>query len=345
MSSSPAISPDTTIAIEGAGIIGLSIAWGLIRRGFRPIIYDPGVDQGKASWAAAGMLSAGFEALIEPDFSKDLHHLAAHSLRLWPEFSATLESDSGQHIFFQHGPTLGLLPQESLSLLQKDERVPGAIRLSDPAMALSYVPELNARGKEMVLFEDDAQVDNRAVLKALKTVCQPFFARERKALTEADILVSCRGWQSHDVRPVKGQMLSIKPRADHPKIPVRWGAAYIVPKPDRVIIGATVEPDETDLTTQSERLDAMFADAIAFCPTLGHDVERIEEWAGLRPMARRQRPMIGWVSANNYVATGHYRNGILLAPATADLVIRDLLGEVDENESVLADLRPDQVSL
>ena len=317
------------IAIRGGGIIGLSIAFELMTRGVTPTVLDRGDLKSKASWAAAGMLSARFEALIEPLFSEDLHALSARSIRLWPRFAARLQKQSDISLSFSEGPTLALLSEGSLSQLRADRRLE-VVDVEDSAERLSaLVPSLKSDDKRFVVFPDDGQVDNRAVLKALQQVCRPLFTDEESKVEDAEIIIECLGWRANDVRPVKGQMVSLKPRERHPLIPVRWGASYIVPKPDRTIIGATVEPDETGLETDDEQIAAMLNAAINVCPALADQMEILERWSGLRPMARDQRPMIGWTEVGRvFQATGHYRNGILLAPATAERVADAVLAPI-----------------
>ncbi len=329
------------IVIRGAGIIGLSIAFELARHGVSARILSQGRPEEKASWAAAGMLSAQFEALIEPDFSGAMHAFANESVALWPEFAAAISERTGLSMGYSAGPTLGLVRPDTLKSLSSDRRLAGVDLDADDSQTASDVPGLFAPGYQRVLFSADGQVDNRAVLKGLMQICGDFMSDDAALADNADILIDCRGWKEDGIRPVKGQMLALAPRDHHPKIPVRWGASYIVPKPDRIIIGATVEPDETDLATEEQRLDALLAGALDIIPDLASDMEIVEKWAGLRPMARRQRPIIGWAEAGrHYLATGHYRNGILLAPATARKVVADLLQTEDSTTFALGDLAP-----
>ncbi len=329
------------IVIRGAGIIGLSVAWSLLQKGIRPKILDTSSVNQRASWAAAGMLSAQFEALIEPDVSSGLRDFSAHSSSIWPEFAARLEKASGTSVGYRPGPTLGLVRSDQLSVLERDNRLGGLVETASDTFLEQSVPGLQAEGYRKVLFPLDGQVDNRAVLQALLRVCAECLTDDASVAQSADILVDCMGWQSPDVRPVKGQMVSLKPDASHPQIPVRWGAAYIVPKSDRTIIGATVEPDNASLDTQEAVSESLLASAFNLIPDMSRDAEILERWAGLRPMARRQRPRIGWLDeGRHYLATGHYRNGILLTPATAELVVCDLLGEPLPVAHDLSDLRP-----
>lgn len=328
------------ILIRGAGIIGLSIAWALLRRGVTPRIFDPARTEKKASWAAAGMLSAQFEALIEPQFSSQLYGFATRSVEIWPDFASSLEDQTGLKLHYCTGPTLGLMPAGLLAAFEHDRTLPDIDTHPSEDLLNRLVPGLSPGHRVPTIFRQDGQVDNRAVLEALMQACKACFTDQDEALS-ADIIIDCLGWQAGGVRPVKGQMMSLEPRADHPKVPVRWGAAYIVPKPDRTLIGASVEPDVSDLNIEAGRLDEMLSIACEIAPGLSDDIVVQERWAGLRPMARLQRPVIGWKEkGRHYVATGHYRNGILLAPATAERVVADILNLQCDGPDDLAELRP-----
>ena len=169
-----------------------------------------------------------------------------------------------------------------------------------------------------MVFDHDGQVDNRVVLELLQQVCASLYGPADGFA--ADITIECRGWQNEGMRPVKGQMVSVEPGAGLPDIPVRWGASYIVPKPDRVIIGATVEPDETGFETDDTVISSLLQSAAVLFPALA-DARIIETWAGLRPLGRREYPVTAWAEETRTLTVGgHYRNGILLAPVTAEKV-------------------------
>lgn len=316
------------IVIRGAGIIGLSIAWKLKQHGIRACILDAHDETEKASWAAAGMLSADFEAVIDPEADVSLHALSLRSVALWGEFVRTLESAADVSLFYASGPSLGLLPPDfDLSrvqgLLQSGRIVP----LTAQDIRQTCVG-LNLNGHCPVEFRKDGQVDNRTVLRALMQVCRDMISSDASKTDTADLIIECRGWRSPDMRPVKGQMLSLKPMAGAPTQPVRWGAAYIVPKPDRIIIGASVEPGRTDLETDETTLKSLFEAAVSFYPIL-RDGEKLQSWSGLRPMAKSQTPCLEWQDDGRvFMATGHYRNGILLAPVTAEIVYDAVLARL-----------------
>lgn len=122
-------------------------------------------------------------------------------------------------------------------------------------------------------------------------------------------------------RPVRGQMIAIRPRSMQLKKVLRSQRGYLVPRADgRVIAGSTLEDAGFDKSTTPEGLRSIFAAAIALMPSLA-DAEIVESWAGLRPGSPDHLPIIGPTDIRGLlVATGHYRNGILLAPVTAKLM-------------------------
>ncbi len=126
------------------------------------------------------------------------------------------------------------------------------------------------------------------------------------------------------VRPLKGQMLCFRPPAEeisHPPPLTRsiWvDGYYLVTRADRLLFGATVEERGFDRANTADKVSEMLNLALEIAPFLRH--WRFECWSGLRPVAIDGMPIIGRVAKNGAVATGHHRNGILLAPATAELV-------------------------
>ena len=310
------------ILIRGGGLIGLSIGWRLLRAGHDVRIEDLPGDRLKASWAAAGMLSADFEAAISPVFDTELHALCVESRARWGRFVRDLETETGEQVFLRSGPTFALMPASFEDTLKERGFAPDEVRIVDDLAAKELAEGYVGSARLPFTFNHDGQVDNRAVLTLLQRVCSGLYIKD--AGHEADITIDCRGWQNDGMRPVKGQMVSVEPMAGLPDIPVRWGASYIMPKPDRVIIGATVEPDVTSLETEEIVTSTLLGDAAALFPRL-KAATVIESWAGLRPLGQQDAPVIRWKEeARVLTVGGHYRNGILLAPITAERVERRL---------------------
>ena len=331
----PATGPH--ISILGAGIIGLSCAWELAKRGARVSIYDTSAPGRGASWAAAGMLAPAFEAAGEVGAHARLFDLCLEGAALWPAWIAELESASGHSCDYLAAGSIAVAASEEQEnmlaalrsvlaargivheTLQIDEAISREPALSNTIHAATYLPS-------------DSQVDNRRVLVALI-----LFARKRslfvdEPVTDSDIVLDARGWQVPGMLPVGGQMYSIARHEGHPRHVIRAGSVYIVPKRDRTIIGATVEPGKIVTDVSEGKLTELARTAEQICPSLasgGH----VESWGGTRPATRDKAPVIGWTAPGHYVASGHYRNGILLAPLTASIVASHIL---DDQRSELA---------
>jgi len=120
--------------------------------------------------------------------------------------------------------------------------------------------------------------------------------------------------------PVRGQAISIAPFEGAPTNVIRWTGGYIVPKNDRIIIGATSEPGEADPMTQADAVRQLKAAAAHICPAIA-DQPITEAWAGIRPKSPDGAPILGKTQIDRlFIASGHYRNGILLAPITAEIM-------------------------
>ena len=122
-------------------------------------------------------------------------------------------------------------------------------------------------------------------------------------------------------------MLSVERTAYSPSHPIRHGDLYVVPKQDRVVIGATTEPDRVLKGIDQDMIEDLRLRAISICPGLA-DAEVIDAWAGVRPGIADHAPLLGLSQTPSlFLATGHFRNGILLAPMTARLMADMILDQ------------------
>ena len=136
------------------------------------------------------------------------------------------------------------------------------------------------------------------------------------------------------VGPIAGQMLALEPIANGPKMTIRSGHVYIVPKTDRIVVGATSEPGRVLAAPEPAQIEALRGQAIEICPALAN-AAILESWAGVRPGLKNHAPIMGETKIPSlFVATGHYRNGILLAPITAEIMANLIL---EENAGRLGD--------
>jgi len=346
-----------TVAIIGAGVIGLAIAWRLAQRGVTVSVFDKGEAGHGATHAAAGMLAACCEA--EPG-EDSLVALNRASQIMWPEFVRDLEAASGVDVGLRTEGTivLALNPDDQARLkhllaFQTGLGLPlewlnaAQVRRREPYLATSITGALWS--------PEDHQVDNRSVASALIAACSKagVTIREHCAVEridsvqgrvtglraggekiEADVVVLAAGAWSRGidglpaharppVRPVKGQMFSVRmdPRAPLLTHVVWAPGAYLVPRHDgRLLVGATVEEKGFDTSLTAGGQLALLDAAWRTVPGI-EELPIDEMWVGFRPGSRDDAPIIGHGGLDGLVcATGHYRNGILLTPITAQAV-------------------------
>jgi glycine oxidase len=342
------------ICIAGAGIIGLSLAIELQHRGFRVTVLDQTAPLAEASTAAAGMLAAG-----DPANPAELRALAELSLSLYPDFLDRLHVLSGIRVPFQTYTTLQAVtsgdPGRSPELTPKDlanllpALVPGDQRFIlldehslDPRQ---LAPALLAavRATSIDLRPNTPVLSTRSIDNAIEI-------RTPAEVLHAARFVDCTGaWASAtshlpniQVAPKKGQMLSVSLPASLPlELVVRTPDIYIVPRTSgpntgRAIVGATIEDAGFDKTVHPSDIARLRSLAAALLPPLA-DAPQLQAWAGLRPATPDGLPLLGTLpnQPNHLLATGHYRDGILLAPATAHVMAQLL-----SSEAPSIDLKP-----
>ena len=365
-----------SVAVIGAGLIGLSCALELADRDIAVTLYEKSWPPRGASWAAAGMLAPAFEAVGVSGSHSELYDLCTASARLWPEWAERLERRTGLSSGYHPGPSLAVaLDQVEADHLAAVERTLAGARAapSNCTDALSETePTLSDKVVSGLLLPSDGQADNRLTLEALIEAVQSHpnikihvgsapLKRLGDGLDHAghDRTLLTAGWQTgsvfvddagraRDVRafdpvlrqiePIAGQMLSVAPIEKGPRMTIRAGHIYIVPKTDRIVIGATSEPGRVLETPEADQIAALRAKAIEICPVL-EEAPVLESWAGIRPGLASHAPLIGETAMPGvYVAAGHYRNGILLAPITAQ-IIGDLI-QTGETTALAAEFAP-----
>jgi glycine oxidase len=285
---------DQDVVIVGAGLIGLATALELTHRGAAVTVIDQGRSLAMASTAAAGMLAAE-----DPHNPREIQALSRLSAERYPAFLHRIEALSGIAVPFQTETAHQHLANgTTIQLAERD----------------------TARGIQVHL-NTGATIATRA------------------------IIYSAGAWTSHvmtalhsdslPIAPSKGQMLRVKLPSTLPLREVhRSEHVYIVPRvhgpqAGTALIGSTVEDAGFDTTVHAEALTALRARAAELLPQLASPTEApmVESWAGLRPATSDALPILGPYSrTGHFIASGHYRNGILLAPATA-LIMADLLDD------------------
>ncbi len=355
----------------GAGVIGLACAWRAAQRGARVCILERDRPAAGATGVAAGMLapvgeaSWGEERLLAFNFE---------SLERWPGFAAQLEDEAELETgFAQRGALHVALDRDEAEELHRryelhrklgldSEWMPGReCRRLEPGLATAV------RGAAHVPGE--ASVDPRLVVGAL---LEGLDRRGVAVHSHADVVAADRGgtgwrvatadgrsfqgatlvlasgsWSGRarwlpaaapPVRPVRGEILTLRGSLEEPVCTgiVAGERVYMVPRADgRLIVGATVEERGFDTTVTAGGVHELLREAYRLIPEIA-ELELVEATAGLRPGSPDNAPLIGAGDAEGLlIATGHFRNGVLQAPATADCITALLMGEAPP-----VDLRP-----
>ena len=364
------------IAIIGGGVIGLTLARALRRDGADIAVIDAGEAIPAATHAAAGMLAPSFEYSGEHAAESDdrlktaLYRLGALGLSMWADYAAALEEETGVFVDYRGGGALGLAYGAS----QRDDLSAQAAWVRAHGGAAEMISGDEARAMEPALSDDviaalhapaDAQVDPRRLTTALRT------SLERNAVTQlaarvtglerngdahvlklesgkqiqASRLVLAGGAVSQLVpkrlvHPVKGEAVALTVADGVIRRIVRAPGAYLCPKAEgRLVIGATEEIGREDLTVEPASIAGLKANAVRAAAALAAAPE-IERWAGLRPGTQDGAPIIGADKEGRFLALGHYRNGVLHAPAAADALAAQILGRAPNID--LAPFRPER---
>ena len=350
-----------SVAVIGGGAIGLGIAWSLARAGCAVTVFDRSDAGHSASWAAGGMLAAGVET--EPG-EELLWQLASRSQHLWPDFRYALQADSGRDIGYRdEGTMVVALTRDDLEQLRFNYEFQRSLGIE-----LEWLSSIEARRREPYLntgtagayfCKNDHQVDNRAVVEALKRALvkaggvlrehaeaavemaggRAVGVRIGDEVHKADIVVVAAGAWSRGVeglpeevrppvRPVRGQLLYLRMNPAEPLVRhVVWAPkAYIIPRRDgRLLIGATTEERGFDTKPTAGGVFSLLEGCWRAFPGI-EELVLDEIVVGFRPGSRDDAPILGPTSVEGLVmATGHHRNGILLLPVTVEAISRYIL--------------------
>jgi glycine oxidase len=350
------------VAVVGGGLIGLAVAWRAQARGLAVCVLDRGELGGATSHVSAGMLAPISEADAG---ERALLRLGLDSARRWPAFAAELEEHSGLGVDLRtHGTLLVARDRDEAEALERElalrrrfdlraERLrPSQARRLEPALAPTVRLALDVPG--------DHAVDPRLTVAALARAAERAGAglragaevtgmepgegvrlRDGERVAAAQVVIAAGPWSGAldavpeaarvPVRPVKGQSLRLRDATGLglTERVVRWDGGYLVPRSDgRYVLGATVEERGFDTGVTAGGVHDLLRDASELVPGV-LELEVEELIAGLRPGTPDNTPIIGRsrVVPELVWATGHYRNGALLAPVTADLVVAELIGE------------------
>lgn len=350
------------VAIVGAGVCGLAIGWRLAQAGARVEVFERGRAGHGATWASAGMLAAGAEA--EPGEER-LLEITRWSQGLWPDFTRELEAAAGHSIGYRDEGTLVVAPtRDDAARLRATYDYQTGLGLDlewlSPAEARRREPFLGTNLAAAVYSAADHQVDNRRLAEALRLA---FLAAggslyedtevaavetaagrvtglelgDRRVAADA-VVLAAGAWSAElpglpeaarpPVRPVKGQALALAMNPEAPLVThVVWAPGiYLVPRAEgSLILGATVEEKGFDERLTAGGVFALLEAAWRAVPAI-EELAIEELWVGFRPTSRDDSPILGPTPVEGLLlATGHHRNGILLAPATAEAVSRSIL--------------------
>ncbi|MDQ3932421.1 MAG: glycine oxidase ThiO [Actinomycetota bacterium] len=341
------------VAIVGGGVVGMSIAWRTASAGAAVSVIDPSPGRG-ASWAAAGMLAP----VTEVHYGEEpLLALNLASRARWPSFAAELEDASARSSGFRECGTV-VVARDLDDLAALHDLHAFQRRLGLPVERLSsrevrqLEPGLAPGVRGGLLAPDDHQVDNRMLVAALSRACRRAGVRavtqtarsldlrgeaviglklgDGTTLSCSTVVLAAGAWSARlgglppgsvPIRPVKGQLLHLRGPSD-PLLAtsnVRGLDVYVVPRADgRVVVGATVEERGYDTAVTAGAMLNLLRDAFELLPGV-IELALVETIAGLRPGTPDNAPLIGPGPLEGLVlASGHYRNGILLAPITAE---------------------------
>ncbi len=351
------------VLILGGGLIGLSVAHELAKSGMQIEILSRRRSEA-AGFVAAGMLAPHAEGLQE-----EMLNLGQLSLKQIPAWVDSIEKNSGINCGLKISgiivPFIHDEEKDSYPTAKFGEHL-------NRKELIKEIPDIAEQWTSGLLFQQDGQIDNRrSLMRALEKSCVELGVEFQEGVEVMELLhkdqnlggvkikntqgiienifsekaILCSGaWskqlmESLPIFPVKGQMLSLQAPKNTLKRVIFGPGTYLVPREDGlIIVGATSEPEacfRTGLTPFGQRqiengINSILPTACGWPP--------MERWWGFRPSTPDEKPIIGSSSINGlWIATGHYRNGVLLAAITADLIKKCLCNEKlnDEDKELL----------
>jgi glycine oxidase len=329
------------VVIVGGGVIGLSLAWRLKAAGLSILVAEKHEPAREASAAAGGMI-----AHCDPHTPDVLLPLVRASAEMYPDFVRVLEVESGESVDFRDAGTIAHFDDTATPPCAGGHQIsPEEVSQLEPSLRIAtpawFLPEssVDPRGLGRALLKADKHggvdfITGSPVTEVLLANGRAAGVRTTHSTYPAGIVVNCAGaWAAQlppfpvPTRPVKGQMVCLVPEdgAQHTmlliKHVVRTPEVYIIPRSDgRILLGATVEEAGFDKSVDPDTIQRLYRAGINAAPCLA-SMKIHDAWAGLRPGTPDNLPMLGETSLPGYyAATGHYRDGIMLAPITAQVM-------------------------
>lgn len=325
------------VLIIGAGVSGLSVALTLLQRGRPVTVLDRGAVGAESSWAGGGILSP----LLPWDYAEPLSRLALRSMAAYAGWIAETETHSGHATeFWRCGmdvlapvqPAAALAWCASHGLPARLDHTDSGDRLRLPGIAQVRNPRLVAALREAVLKLGGTIHAHCAVeslqsgvgrIVAARTTCGTFAADRFVLATGAWSGLGLPGLAGvPHVRPIRGQMLLFRLEPGTLDTILYRSGLYLIPRRDgHILVGSTLEDAGFDKTTDSATARRLHSDAAELLPALAA-AQPVRHWAGLRPGAPDNLPLIDRHPDfdNVFVNAGHYRYGVTMAPASAELL-------------------------
>ena len=347
------------VAVVGGGVIGCSIALRVARSGLKVAVIDRGQVGREASWAAAGMVAPQTEAPGPGPF----FNLCNRSRSLYPQFAAEVTELSGIDVEYRDQGSLCIeLTEDDRQHARQWTTWQSEAGFRTESISRDIMrnmePAITEAATGAVFVPNDHQVDNRRLMRSLDLALRRLdvgiiegqaangLIVERNRVTgilcgaeriEAGLVVIAAGcWSGQLLEPVglkvetipaRGQMVALKGLRSPINHVVHSNSCYVIPRLDgRILVGATVEYVGFQRGITAGGISSLLAAAIEVAPAL-KSCEIVEAWSGLRPDTADHLPILGESGIDNLLlATGHFRNGILLAPVTAELIAATILG-------------------
>ncbi|MCA9629587.1 MAG: glycine oxidase ThiO [Myxococcales bacterium] len=351
-----------SVLIVGGGLMGCASAWQLAKRGCSVVVLERSIPGAEASSAAAGILGGQ----VESHELDAMTELCLQSRSLYPAWAKGLARATGIDIELRPSGTMRVaFGKERLDQLKRQfgwqRRHLGAAFLGKRALR-TLEPRLSQSLAGAVDFPEDSRVDPRKLFRALQLAAQSAGATFRSGsyvqaldiddtsqrvrgvvleggtrLAAERVVLAAGSWSTlipgvplprPSIVPARGQVLELTCRTP-PLTRIVFGPrCYLVPRDDgRVLVGSTLEFVGYEKRVTAKAVRELLDAAIDLCPALA-DAELSDSWSNFRPYTPDHWPILGDCAVDGLVlATGHYRNGILLAPITAEIVTRCVLGQ------------------
>ena len=344
------------VVVVGGGVIGLTVARALALRGAQNVVLiERGSLGAESSWAAAGMLAPQAEA----DCADQFFQFCCQSRDIYPAFAAALLEESGIDIELETTGTLYLAFTDSdVNELEKRFEWQSAAGLQierfDAEIAKLIEPSISPEVRAALKFPLDTQVENRRLISALANSTEKLGVRmltgttveglriergcvvavetSRGFVSTGNVVIASGAWASliktpypHSslrIEPIRGQMLCFEANPQICNHVIYSPRGYLVPRGDgRLLAGSTTEHAGFDKRVTAAGVNSILTAALEISPLVG-SLGLTASWAGLRPCAPDNLPVLGACAeiGRLFYATGHYRNGILLAPLTGELI-------------------------